>query len=105
MNQNQRLFLRISYNGAVSNQLEVLTWRAALEQIHLGFTEHNGRKVLMNVEISNQPFPMGNSTLSREQQLEQSMMSQSMENLDEVIYPPDVTLREVNEAFGSPEGE
>lgn len=103
MNQDQELWVRISQNGLVTDQVKVHDWRAAVKAIYESFVEHNGRKVMMNVEIANSP--LSNSLLSREQELEQSIMSQAIVNLDEIIYPPDVTLRECNEAWGSPEGE
>lgn len=104
MNQEQKLYLRITQNGELSEQIEVLDFRGALKAIYDSFVEHNARKVMMNVEISNHPFT-SNSLLNREQELEQSILSQAIEDPDTIIYQPDVTLRECQEAWASPEGQ
>lgn len=104
MNTEQRLWLRITQAGVVTEQLEVLDFRGAIQSIIESFSDHNARKVMMNIEISNQPFTT-NSLLTREQELEQSIMSQALTNENEIIYEPDVTLRECNEAWASPEGQ
>lgn len=104
MNQDQKLFVRITHAGTQSEQLEVVDFRAALKAIYDSFADHNARKVLMTIELSNQPF-LNRSLLSREQQLEQDVLNQALINKDEVIYPPDVTLGECEEAWASPEGQ
>ena len=108
MNPNQKLWVRISHNQNASELIEVDALPFALKRIAESYINQkmpSNRKVQMVIELSNQPMPLGNTLLSREQQLEQNMMSQAMNNPDEIVYEPDVTLRECNEAWESPEGQ
>ena len=103
MNPDQKLWVRGSQMGQVTDQFETLDFRGALKAIHDSFMEHNGRKVMMNIEVSNSPLK--ESLLNREQQTEQAIVDGALTDESEIIYPPDVTLGECNEAFASPEGE
>lgn len=105
MNQNQKLFVRISQAGEVTDMVEVLDFRGALKVIYESFDSHPARKVRMVIELANQPFPLGNTSLTHAQQVEQQIMSQVLTDKAEIIYPPDVTLAEVEEAFASSEGQ
>ena len=103
MNQNQPLWLRISHNGEVQEQLHVMDWRAALQSIYESYDSHNGRKVQMVIEVSNQPIR--ESLLTSDQQTEQQIQARALSNPDEIIYEPDVTLGECELAWASPEGQ
>lgn len=103
MNTEQKLWVRITQAGQVTEQVEVHDWRVALRTIHESFAEHNARKVMMNIEVSNQPLK--DSLLNREQQAEQELIAGALSNKDEVIYPPDVTLAECETAWSSEEGK
>ena len=103
MNQEQKLWLRISQAGQVTEQIEVLDFRRAIRVIFESFIAHNARKILMNVEISNQP--LRDTLLNREQQAEQQLMAGALTDQDEIIYPPDVTLGECELAWASESGQ
>ena len=108
MNPNQTFHVRISQNMKVTEHIQVESLNQVVDALMESFLTHktpSSRRVQMVVEISNQALPMGQSLLTREQQMEQDMMSRTLTDLDEVIFEPDITLREVNEALGSPEGE
>lgn len=104
MNQDQKLWVRISHHSNITEQVEVLDLRGAIKSIYDSFVDATNRKVMMNIEISNQPFTT-NSLLSRDQQLEQESLSMAITDPDTILYPPNVTLRECNEAWESPEGQ
>lgn len=103
MNQDQTLYVRISHDGNTTEQIEAPNLRGAFQAAYESFVSHQGRKVLMNIEISNQPLTK--SLLTREQQLEHESMNMAISDPDEIVYPPDVTLQECNEAWSSESGQ
>jgi hypothetical protein len=103
MNPNQKLFLRVTHHGEVTQQLEVPDLRGAMMHIFDSFKDAPHRKVLMNIEIGNHPF--ASSLLTREQELEQAIQHGALTNLNDIIYPPDVTLADCFDAWQSTEGE
>lgn len=105
MNLNQKLFVRITHNGTPTQLVEVQSFHQAMVTMIESFQEHQGRKVLMCVEISQHPFLHGKSLLTREQQLEQDTLEMMMTDESEIMFPPDITLGECNLAFASEAGQ
>lgn len=103
MNPDQKLWIRITQSGVVTEQAVMTDFRSALHVIHDSFITLNGRKVVMNIELSNSELK--DSLLNREQQAEQQLLANALDNKDEIIYEPDVTLHECEEAWSSEVGK
>lgn len=103
MNQDQTLFVRIAHHGDVTQQIEVPDLRAAMMAIFESFKSAPHRKVLMTIEVSNQP--MKSSLLNHAQQVELEIQRNAITDPDAIVFPPDVTHQECVDAWESSEGK